>query len=353
MFTYLLLLPLVLSKPFIGFNDLLKNMTFDKVHTNDHTNQLVIDYWSDDYCQDYVHDSEYLPVQQCFCDEEGGGFCGYIEECSYDFVTLYLFHYMFDSNYKCHEDYYYESMHIPTNVCDERTNMWCMDPDTHNDDSDDSGNTENSYDYIERREYRNDNCNGNPRYSEDFQINECKCNEEEGWCVYPLYCNNEFIEVELYGGNSCNRNDYETLRFAPNTCFDQQEFICHHDDDDIHPVVATILGIASTLFCCCIFILLLRCCFVQNPFGRSQPAQPVVQMVPQNQLPQIMVQQPQMVQRPQMNHLNPHPNQQHQMVIQQPIPINLLPAVQASAPGAGEGPLPAYTYPHLNDESAV
>jgi len=198
----------------------------------------------------------------------------------------------------------------------------------------------------------NNNCNSHLS-SEHYKIGECR-SINNGGSVYPLYINDEIFSVEFYfNSNRCN-GYYEVRTFNTNQCesIDEENVIFsgyNDNDDDIHPVVATILGIASTLFCCCIFILLLRCCFVQNPFGRSQPAQPVVQMVPQNQLPQIMVQQPPQMVQPQMNHLNPHPNQQHQMVIQQPIPINLLPAVQATAPGEEQAPVPAYTYPHLNN----
>jgi len=343
---------LALAKPFTNFRDLLKNMTFDKVHTNDHNNELVIDYWSDEYCQDYVYDSEYLPVQECFCDE--GIFCAYIDTCHNDFFTLNLYH--FDYYNQCHDNYFYEYLHIPTMTCDDHTMFHCSDPDSHDDSSDD--NTRNLYDYIERNEYGNDNCRGNARHSENFEIGECKCNNEEGWCAYPIYCNNDFIEVELYHGSSCNNNNFqEILKFEPNTCFDRQRFVCHNHDDGIHPLVAVLVSIASLLVCCTGIILFVRCCCVQNPFGRSNnqqpsqvPVQPQVQMVqqPQGQVPQIMVQQP-------------------QGLVQYAVPQQLQqPVYQASAPKqqiianaqnvnvpVGEVP-PAYStgnYPSLNNDN--
>ena len=356
---YLLLPSFALATPFVTFSNLLKNMTFDKVDTNDHNNQLVIDSWSDNYCQDYVYDSAYFPVQECFCEE--GNFCAYIDTCNNDLFTLILYNFNNDDNYKCHDSHEYETLDIPTNQCntDSGEMYYCSNPDTHDDDSDDNDNTQNLYDYIERKEYRNDICNGNPRSSEKYEINECKCNNEEGWCVYPLYCNNEFIEVELYMGSSCNRNNFqEILKFEPNTCFDQQEFTCHHDDE-IHPIVALAIGIASTLFCCFILVILFRCCCVQRPcpminhIGRSAPVQqpPQVQMVqqPQGQVPQIMVQQPQ-GQVPQI--MVQQPQGPMQYAVQQPVYQVSAPKQQiiGNAP-PGENVPPAYStssYPPLN-----
>lgn len=337
MLKYLLLPSFAVAKPFITFSDLLKNMTFDKVDTNDHNNELVIDHWSDEYCQDYVYDSEYLPVQECFCDE--GSFCAYIDTCHYDFFTLNLYQFSYEDYYKCHDSHYYEYLHIPTNQCQEGAMFHCTDPDTHDDSDDNDDNTRNLYDYIERKEYQNENCNGNPNYSEDYQIGECACNNDEGWCVLPLYCNNDFIEVQFYYGNKCSNNNYaENLKFSPNECFDYQFFECHNNDHGIHWVVAMCISIASFLCCCGFTILFLRCCFVQNPCGRSNRQQP--QQVQVQQPPQIVVQQPQMVQQPQI----------YRVANQKIIIPNAPNAPNAGVPGEDGAVPPAYsTYPALNN----
>ena len=342
MFKYLLLPSFALATPFVTFSNLLKNMTFDKVNINDHNNQLVIDSWSDNYCQDYVYDSAYFPVQECFCDE--GNFCAYIDTCNNDLFTLILYNFNNDDNYKCHDSHEYETLNIPTNQCntDSGEMYYCSNPDTHDDDSDDSDNndnTRNSYDYIERKEYRNDNCNGDPRISEKYEINECKCNNEEGWCVYPLYCNNNFLEVEFYMGSSCNHNlhYYETFKFEPNTCFDQQEFTCHHDDEKIDHV-ATILSIIGSILFCVGFVCLIRCCCVQNPCGRSQPVPQQVQQPP----PQVIVVGEQLPMAGQHN---------IQMVRQAPIqPVQIQPVQMVQQPPQNpEVVPPAYTYPYLKN----
>ena len=338
MFKYLLLPSFALATPFVTFSNLLKNMTFDKVNINDHDNQLVINHWSDNYCQDYVQDSEYLPVQQCFCaaDDEGNRFCAYIDTCNNDLFTLIIYNFNNDDNYKCHDSHEYETLNVPTNQCntDSGEMYYCSNPDTHDDDSDNHHNTRNSYDYIERKEYINDDCNGNPRISENYEINECKCNNEEGWCVYPLYCNNNFLEVEFYMGSSCSRNSYyETVKFEPNTCFGQQEFTCHHDDDINH--IATILSIISSILFCVGFVCLIRCCCVQNPCGRSQQVPqppPQVIVVAGEQLPIAGQHNIQMVQQPHM--------QQPPQMVQQP---------HMQQPPQNSEVLPPYTYPYLKN----
>ena len=182
---------LALARPFTNNRDLLKNITFDKVHTNDHNNELVIDHWNDEYCQDYVYDSEYLPVQECFCDE--GNFCAYIDTCHHDFFTLNLYHYNYDDYYKCHDSHYYEYLHIPTNQCDDHAMFHCTDPDNHDDDDDDSGSFgKHSFDHIKLGYYHNDNCNKQTDV-ETYEVNKCHCpstpNTNSDTCFLPLYCN--------------------------------------------------------------------------------------------------------------------------------------------------------------------
>lgn len=343
MLKYLLLPSIAFAKtPFIDFNDLLKNMTFDKVNTNDHDDdrdKLIIEHYDTSYCENFQYD-EQLYVRECMC---GGDVCYLIDNCGENHFTVDLFYYEMGVTNECDSNYHQESIQLDTNSCQDGVIYYCSNPDSDSGEPD-GDNTQNLYDYIEMKEYNNNNCNGNIRRSDNFEINECKCNNEEGWCVYPLYCNNEFIEVELYMGSSCKQNNlYEILKFEPNTCVDGSVFTCHHDDDHgIHWIVAMCISIASFLCCCGFTILFVRCCFVQNPCGRSNVQQVQPPQVQVQQPPQIMVQQPQQMNQP----------QQIQMV-QQPQVYQVAPAKHmvvsniASAPPGN--PLPAYTYPHLND----
>jgi hypothetical protein len=315
MFTYLLL-PYIAFAKFTSFSNFLNNSNFNnKVSQNDHTEVLTIEVYNDDECN-YYETEGYLDFYNCYGEDEESFQISNCYDGHFDFTVYY------GSNCRRKK----KNSRVNTDVCYDGYTYRCTEEDTPNDDSSD---TENLYDSIEIAVYNN-NCNRRT-FSYHLKIGECFSNfhndeyeDEDGKIsMYPLYINDEMFTTEVYfDSNRCIGN-YEVQTFNTNQCFELDEnenviFSGYNDNDDIHPVVATILGIASTLFCCCIFILLLRCCCVQNPFGRSQPVvQPVVQMVPQNQLPQIMVQQPQMV--------------------------------QATAPGE-QAPVPAYTYPHLNND---
>jgi hypothetical protein len=339
MFTYLLLLPsFVLALNPISFKHFLNN-TETQVNINDHTNMLLIHRFDNVNCDGDIVNTQGLEIDNCFCNEEEQDACFMITNCGENSFHIDLYHYTQDEQDKCHSDLFRQSFTYYTNMCDEGNTYECSNPDTH----DDNSNTDSVYDYINMESYNNNDCSGRIVFSQKFEMNECKCNNEEGWCVYPLYCNDDQLAVELYFGNECNRNHFsEIYTMQPNMCTQDGDFFtCHHDDEKIDHI-AKILSIIGSILFCIGFVCLIRCCCVQNPCGRSQqvpqPPQPPPQViVVAGELPMAGQHNIQMVRQA--------PIQPVQMVQQAPIQ----PVQMVQQPPQNPEVVPAYTYPYLKN----
>lgn len=262
MFTYLLLLPsFVLA--FTNFNDLLNSSI---VHNNeyDDSNKLIMEYYDDSHCENYVDENQ-LVVQECYCEEDT---CYLIDYCGENHFTLNIYSYYMGVTDECDLNYLEESLQINTNVCYEGVTYYCPNSE----EPIPSEKPINLYNYINVESYNNNDCSGKIVLSEKFEMNECWCNNEDGWCVYPLYCNDDQMSIELYFGNKCIPDFfYDIFTMQPNMCTsDGDVFTCGNDNDnDKNDYIMEIYIICSILFCIG-FICLIRCCCVQQlPIQRA------------------------------------------------------------------------------------
>ena len=221
---------------------------------------------------------------------------------------------------------------------------------------------ETYYDYVYLQEFENDYCSGYVTFDMEFPKNQCTCNFDQGWCVYPLYSSVNIVEVNFYMGYDCSDNNNAELnqQVHLNSCMEGTLLTGHHYDD-YNPVVAIISSIFSLIFCIAFVCLFRYCCcpnchrgYLSPQVVVNQVAQPhpQVQMVPMQQ-PQVQMVNGQMVpmQQPQVQMVN------GQMVQMQPqVPLQQLPNYAASSAPSGEVVQPAYqNYPNLNSapQSAV